>query len=327
MSLRSRIIPGIPSRPSKGERGVFPPYFKGGDSALAESGGSVSAKSTKPTLREDFPFLSSPTCPPELKILAANKITAYHNYCAAHKALYDCTNPDEQFQTVKQLVENFIENRQILDEFEHYKQHNHTLGVHPIFKEFEAIRQLRSLSSIELYKKKKNLEHNIWRIESQLKDAGGKSPGSQRAGGVNLQREKRLQQKKNELAEVERLLIAENPPSRGVVEDRGVPVIAPAKNHPKGSYWFDCPGCKGLHVVNTSSKKKPCWGFNNDLIKPTFTPSILTFFPHPSGKREVICHSFVTDGKIRFLKDCPHKLKGKTVPLPPITQSGWFGKI
>lgn len=28
-----------------------------------------------------------------------------------------------------------------------------------------------------------------------------------------------------------------------------------------------------------------------------------------------ICHSFVTGGKIRYLNDCTHHLKGKTVEL------------
>lgn len=275
-------------------------------------------KSAKPTLRDDWPFLSLPSCPSELKILAANKITAYHRYCAAHMSLFDCTNADEQFETVKQLVENFIENRQILDEFEHYKQHNHTLGVHPIFKELEALKQLRSLSSIELYQKQEKLKHNIWRIEKEL----SKNDKPE----LRVEREKRLQHKKNELAEVERLL-SESFPGEGTRRAGGVEVIAPAKNHPKDVYWFECPGCGGVHEVNTSKHKKPCWGFNNDLIEPTFTPSILTFFPQPSGKREVVCHSFVTDGKIRFLNDCPHKLKGKTVPLPPINKSEWYGKI
>lgn len=30
----------------------------------------------------------------------------------------------------------------------------------------------------------------------------------------------------------------------------------------------------------------------------------------------MLCHSFVTDGKIQFLNDCFHSLKGQTVDLP-----------
>ena len=35
------------------------------------------------------------------------------------------------------------------------------------------------------------------------------------------------------------------------------------------------------------------------------------------GKNKIkkVCHSFVTDGKIRYLNDCTHHLKGQTVEL------------
>lgn len=72
-------------------------------------------------------------------------------------------------------------------------------------------------------------------------------------------------------------------------------------------YMFNCPGCKEIHVPNQT------WGFNGDLDKPTFTPSILVTHP---GKPSPRCHSFVTDGKIQFLNDCTHELAGKTVELP-----------
>jgi hypothetical protein len=32
----------------------------------------------------------------------------------------------------------------------------------------------------------------------------------------------------------------------------------------------------------------------------------------------VICHTFIKAGMIEFLGDCTHKLKGQTVPLPPL---------
>ena len=60
-------------------------------------------------MRQEWPFLSSPDCPAELKILAADKITAYHNYVEAHAALFSCTSPEECFSTAKKVMENFIE--------------------------------------------------------------------------------------------------------------------------------------------------------------------------------------------------------------------------
>lgn len=78
------------------------------------------------------------------------------------------------------------------------------------------------------------------------------------------------------------------------------------------------------------------WTFNGDYDKPTFTPSILVRNGHFSDhwkkgdpcwctfNREhpdkasftcIRCHSFVTGGRIQFLDDCTHDLRGQTVDL------------
>lgn len=79
------------------------------------------------------------------------------------------------------------------------------------------------------------------------------------------------------------------------------------------------------------------WGFNGDLDRPTFTPSILVRTGHHCGGAYAaqcwcniadripgqendpsmcyLCHSFVTDGRIQFLGDCTHALAGQTVDL------------
>ena len=82
-------------------------------------------------------------------------------------------------------------------------------------------------------------------------------------------------------------------------------------------YTFWCPGCKEVHVVYTHESQPIHWEFNEDVDKPTFKPSILR---HES-KTEPRCHSFVEDGKIRFLGDCEHDLKGQTVEIPE--WKGW----
>ena len=91
--------------------------------------------------------------------------------------------------------------------------------------------------------------------------------------------------------------------------------------------YFNCPGCNCSHGVWTEEWIKdhdgngkpiygPKWGFNNDIDKPTFSPSIL-IQSHHAGIKEV-CHSFITDGMIQFLGDCTHELAGKTVELPDV---------
>lgn len=76
----------------------------------------------------------------------------------------------------------------------------------------------------------------------------------------------------------------------------------------KDGYWvFDCPGCNNLHSIQV-----PPWTFNEDLDKPTVSPSILV---HPT-EVSPLCHSFVKDGMIQFLGDCTHELANQTVEIP-----------
>lgn len=72
-------------------------------------------------------------------------------------------------------------------------------------------------------------------------------------------------------------------------------------------YMFECPGCGNGHGFYV-----PRWTWNGSFDAPTFTPSLLCN-PQDAAVR---CHSFVTDGKIKFLTDCYHKLAGQTVEIP-----------
>ena len=56
---------------------------------------SEEARPARRRFRDDFPFLRAPDCPPELKILAADKITAHERYIQAHERLFDCTTLNE----------------------------------------------------------------------------------------------------------------------------------------------------------------------------------------------------------------------------------------
>jgi hypothetical protein len=92
---------------------------------------------------------------------------------------------------------------------------------------------------------------------------------------------------------------------------------------------FWCPGCEDVHGVMVEAPNG--WGWNGDLELPTFTPSVKVggiqwttdsgFYKlnHSSvnAGAEICCHSFVTDGRIRFLTDSTHQLAGQTVDLPP----------
>lgn len=73
--------------------------------------------------------------------------------------------------------------------------------------------------------------------------------------------------------------------------------------------FFECPGCDDVHAVQVVP---PTWGWDGDLERPTVTPSVLV----QGGSQGIVCHSFVTDGRIQYLADSTHALAGQTVDLP-----------
>lgn len=75
---------------------------------------------------------------------------------------------------------------------------------------------------------------------------------------------------------------------------------------------FECPGCKKTHTLPTGGAHG--WKFNGNYELPTLSPSILARTPQ-GDKPAIVCHSFVTDGKIKFLDDCTHELRNQTVDL------------
>jgi hypothetical protein len=69
-----------------------------------------------------------------------------------------------------------------------------------------------------------------------------------------------------------------------------------------------------MHGIPVRGNTHPVWGWNGSVDAPTFTPSILIHYQ--GGDNPMVCHSFVTDGRIQFLGDCTHALAGQTVELP-----------
>lgn len=111
------------------------------------------------------------------------------------------------------------------------------------------------------------------------------------------------------------------------------PILRDSGSGSEGRYLaFWCPGCDMAHNVKVEGSG--AWGWNGDVGKPTFTPSVLRqedawmppvnhdnlaqwqAAPWEQTKVHQVCHSFVTDGRIQFLGDCTHALAGQTVDLP-----------
>lgn len=89
---------------------------------------------------------------------------------------------------------------------------------------------------------------------------------------------------------------------------------------------FWCPGCDEAHTIFYGLNG---WEWNRLDNTPTFKPSVkvtgVQWEPEYGFHRrthavmpgnEIVCHSYVTDGRIQFLDDSTHYLAGKTVDLP-----------
>lgn len=78
---------------------------------------------------------------------------------------------------------------------------------------------------------------------------------------------------------------------------------------------FECPGCGEMHAVTTTQKNSvgAQWTWNGNWELPTITPSILR-----RDENKTICHVVVSEGKAKFLPDCPHALSDTEVELPEL---------
>ncbi len=150
------------------------------------------------SFRDEFPFLNEKGCPIELETLASRKFARYHDYVQLHAKLRDCTSLQECAEASKQLIDSYVENRQIWDELNYYRKHKAMLGKHPIFQEFARRRELLQMSVKELVYRQQKIENNIWRVKSEL--AKGNKPH------LDNERRDRLAGYEAELAEVNQLL-------------------------------------------------------------------------------------------------------------------------
>jgi hypothetical protein len=81
------------------------------------------------------------------------------------------------------------------------------------------------------------------------------------------------------------------------------------------------PGPAGLIALPVTPPTG--WTWNKSVDAPTIQPSILTTGTHYQGGDpvdkanwpDIRCHTFITDGKVQFLADCSHELKGQTLDL------------
>ncbi len=153
-------------------------------------------------MRDEWPFLSEDDCPIELKILAADKITAWRNYSKNHEKLFSANSLEECLEAAKNCVFFYCQNRKIFSEFAHYKEHKAILGKHPIFQELDRLKGYRQMDVLSLIQKEKNLLQAIWRLKRRM--GKGDRPD------LDESRRELLSSKERELAEVRRLISSYN---------------------------------------------------------------------------------------------------------------------
>jgi hypothetical protein len=117
------------------------------------------------SLREEFSFLGEASCPDILKVLVADMLSAYDRY---RKAYADLDDTADLFVVARDVVDNFIENRDIWKELNHYKETGKVLGNHPIFNRQKRFAAFQQMKLQELIKLKKNTEFNIWRNKALI---------------------------------------------------------------------------------------------------------------------------------------------------------------
>lgn len=117
-------------------------------------------KLTAKAIRVEFPFLNDKDCPDEMKILMADKITAWNLYLEAidHIQKAEKGEVEENADTLAILadaaVKYFDENQKIYDELNAYQTTGKILGLHPLFKKLQLTREVETMTSEELVKYK-----------------------------------------------------------------------------------------------------------------------------------------------------------------------------
>lgn len=124
--------------------------------------------------REEFPFLNAPDCPDELKVLVADMFSAYDQFREAHESLVnmpDNASIAEAFKEAQTAVESYLDNREMWDELEYYKENGEVLGKAECLKALVEQKEISSLSDLDLSKQISNARSNISKAKASLQAA------------------------------------------------------------------------------------------------------------------------------------------------------------
>ena len=128
--------------------------------------------------RDRFPFLRLPDCPDVLKVIVSDLFAAYDRYRAAHAALAELPDDADRKQAEQlaaEAVENYLQDRVLLEELEHYRDHGTLLGRHPTVAASMQTASLKDLSDLDVEKIRKNAASNASKWRKKLEEC---TPGT-----------------------------------------------------------------------------------------------------------------------------------------------------
>ena len=124
--------------------------------------------------RERFPFLGSDDCPEVLKVLVADMFTAYGRFRESFEALQN-GNARVMASECETAVENYLEDRLILDELTHYRDSKTLLGHHPkvraVLRPDEDEPDYMNMDVAELVKKLNSAQVNVSKASAAARKA------------------------------------------------------------------------------------------------------------------------------------------------------------
>jgi hypothetical protein len=122
-------------------------------------------------IREKYPFLKDKNCPVELKELVHNMFCAYDAYREAYVKLDPANSQYENLAIAATVVENYLDNRAMWEELDHYNETGEILGKHEMFDLLKMRAEIAAMPDMDIISKLKNVKPNVTKARTALDKA------------------------------------------------------------------------------------------------------------------------------------------------------------
>ncbi|MEI7487456.1 MAG: hypothetical protein WCJ72_08615 [Chryseobacterium sp.] len=117
-------------------------------------------------LRNEYPFLDNPNTPDELKVLVADKITAYKQYAGVVMSIIEAENQEDSetklYELAKDALAAYEVNQDIKKELDFYRDsEGRILGEHPKLEMLRMKQDVNDMSEADLVKNRANAQKNV----------------------------------------------------------------------------------------------------------------------------------------------------------------------